>query len=103
MSYAQHNQKSLVLPSDAYDSHPIKKVNDLNLAINDTIQGFKNFNFWSFMALSDIRRRYKRTVIGPFWTTLSLAIFIFCAGFILSAMWSSNSAEFLPYFCSGYI
>lgn len=77
--------------------------NDFLLAVKDVFAGLTSYKFWTFMSLSEIRRRYRRTVIGPFWTTLSLGIFIGCMGYLLSAVWHSSPVFFLPYFCSGYI
>lgn len=74
-----------------------------NLAWRDLVDGLANYKFWSFMAVAEIRRRYRRTVIGPFWTTLSLGLFIICMGYLLSSLWHTSAKEFLPYFCSGYI
>ena len=65
--------------------------------------GLPNWSMWSYMAFADIRRRYRRTVIGPFWTTLSLAIFIVSMGLLFSMLWKTDIATFLPYFSSGFI
>ncbi len=48
------------------------------------------------MAYAEIRRRYKRTLIGPFWVTLSIAIFIGSMGFL-------EISSYLPFFASGYV
>ena len=101
MSYA--TSKNAVLFNRSMAQEKIKEPNDLFLALNDFIRALKNYKFWMFMGAAEIKRRYKRTVIGPFWTTLSLAIFIACMSYMLSAMWHSKTEDFLPYFCSGYI
>lgn len=72
-------------------------------ALNDFYSSLVNWRVWVYMAFADTRRRYRRTVIGPFWTSLNLAIFIFCMGFLLSNLWKQDVRDFLPYFCSGYI
>jgi lipopolysaccharide transport system permease protein len=76
---------------------------DKQLAGDDIIQSIKAFNLWNYLALNEIRRRYRRTVIGPFWTTLSVGIFISVMSIMLSLLWKTEIKEFLPYFCSGYI
>lgn len=78
--------------------------NDLQLAISDVLNGvFKKCGLWSYLGIAEMRRRYKRTMIGPFWTSLSLGVFICSMGYMLSAAWHTSPKEFLPYFCSGYI
>lgn len=99
MSYAQEQQAVLLTE----DTTAHKRPTDFVLAYKDIICGFASHKFWTFMGLSEIRRRYRRTVIGPFWTTLSLGIFIGCMGYLLSSLWNNNPKSFLPYFCSGYI
>lgn len=75
-----------------------------NLALTDIREGlFSKMSLWLYLGMIDTRRRYKRTVIGPFWTTLSLGLFIGCMGVLLSTAWNNPVTDFLPYFCSGYI
>lgn len=74
-----------------------------NEVTQDYCQGFLNWRLWSYMAFADIRRRYRRTIIGPFWTTLSLAIFIISMGILFSALWKMDIKSFLPYFGSGFV
>jgi len=74
-----------------------------NEACLDYWDGLLHWRMWSYMAFADIRRRYRRTLIGPFWTTLSLAIFIISMGFLFSTLWKTDIKTFLPYFSSGFI
>jgi lipopolysaccharide transport system permease protein len=74
-----------------------------DVAAKDYINGLRKWKLWLHMAYADIRRRYRRTMIGPFWTTLSMAIFITSMGFIFSALWHTDMKTYLPYFASGYI
>jgi ABC-type polysaccharide/polyol phosphate export permease len=51
----------------------------------------------------DVRRRYRRTVIGPFWTTLSLGVFIFALGVVWTQLWKQEIRNYLPFLSSGMI
>lgn len=106
MSYAQ-NQTDLPIDNTQLASQDTKNnsktKNDFALAWKDAVIGFGNYKLWTFMGLSEIRRRYRRTAIGPFWTSISLGLFIACMGYLLSAVWHNDAQDFLPYFCSGYI
>ena len=75
----------------------------LGAALKDYIDGFLQWRLWIDIALGDMRRRYRRTVIGPFWTTLSLAIFVTSMGILFSLLWHMSISNFLPYFASGFI
>lgn len=61
------------------------------------------WRIWIYMAFTDIRRRYQRTLIGPFWVTLSIAIFVGSIGVIFPVLWQMEMKSYLPFFASGYI
>jgi ABC-type polysaccharide/polyol phosphate export permease len=52
---------------------------------------------------SDIRQRYRRSTLGPFWITLSTGIFIGVLGVIYGRLLKVDAATFLPYFAVGYV
>ena len=54
-------------------------------------------------ALQEIKTRYIRTTIGPWWSSLSVGIFILSFGIIGSKLWGLEVDVFMPMFCSGYI
>ena len=42
------------------------------------------------MGWDDIRQRYRRSVIGPFWITLSMGLFILLLGMIYSRIFHTD-------------
>lgn len=66
-------------------------------------KGILAWRVWAYIAFADIRRRYRRTVIGPFWVTLSIAIFIGSMGLIFPVLWHTDVKTYLPFFASGFI
>ena len=56
---------------------------------------------WSLMGWYDIKQRYRRSIIGPFWITISTGIMISAIGFMFSKIFKSPIVEFLPYFAVG--
>ena len=52
---------------------------------------------------NDIHQRYRRSALGPFWITISMAIFIVLLGFIYSKLFHQELAVFLPYIAIGLI
>jgi ABC-2 type transport system permease protein/lipopolysaccharide transport system permease protein len=61
------------------------------------------FDRWGTLALMDISLRYRRTVIGPLWITLTLAVTIASVGTIYAALFKQDIATFLPPFAVGLI
>lgn len=71
--------------------------------IADILESLVQWRMWSSLAVSDIRSRYKRTVLGPFWVTFSLAIFMFSTSILFSKLWNINITTFIPFYASGFI
>jgi ABC-type polysaccharide/polyol phosphate export permease len=69
----------------------------------DLRDGLGRWHLWSNLAWKDIRSRYRRTVIGPFWTVLSTATLVGALGFVNSTLWQMEISTYLPFFCAGYI
>ncbi|MCU1340557.1 MAG: transporter permease, partial [Bryobacterales bacterium] len=46
------------------------------LAARDIYGGISNFRLWSMIGWRDIKQRYRRSTLGPFWLTLSMAFMV---------------------------
>lgn len=65
---------------------------------------FKNEIRTAFaLALFDIKLRYRRSIIGPIWLTLSTFIFVAAIGAVYSRVMNIPLTEYLPYMASGYV
>ena len=40
----------------------------------DLIEGMANWRLWSMLGWNDILQRYRRSALGPFWITISMAV-----------------------------
>jgi ABC-type polysaccharide/polyol phosphate export permease len=69
----------------------------------DLRDGLGRWHLWFNLAWKDIRSRYRRTIIGPFWTALSTAILVGALGFVNATLWRIEISTYLPFFCAGYI
>ena len=58
---------------------------------------------WSLLGWYDIKQRYRRSMIGPFWITISTGIMVASIGLMFSKIFKSPVGEFLPYFAIGQI
>ena len=45
----------------------LKAIPQWRMAINDLADGLRARRVWMMLARMDIRQRYRRSVIGPFW------------------------------------
>jgi ABC-type polysaccharide/polyol phosphate export permease len=73
------------------------------VALVDIIAGLQAFDIWGRLGWRETRRRYRRTVFGPFWTTVSLMLIIAPLGFVWSHLWHKDLTTYLPYLTSGMI
>jgi ABC-type polysaccharide/polyol phosphate export permease len=74
-----------------------------DVALTDFLDGMRNWRMWGRLGWQETKRRYRRTMIGPFWTTLSLGIFIFTLGLVWAQLWKQDSKIYLPFLCSGML
>lgn len=74
-----------------------------DIIAEDLIAGFRAWRIWTVMGWDDIRQRYRRSVIGPFWITLSMGVFILLLGVIYSKLFNTPLEHYLPYLTVGYI
>ena len=70
---------------------------------HDLVEGLREWRLWTMIGWEDIRQRYRRSVLGPFWITLSMGTLIAILGVIYSRIFKIDIQTFLPYFATGYI
>ncbi|MER2519194.1 MAG: ABC transporter permease [Bdellovibrionales bacterium] len=71
--------------------------------LSDIIKTFKNPSLILYMAWSDIRARYKRSVLGPLWITIGTAFGVVGLGFIWSELFKQDKATYIPSLTAGLI
>ncbi len=55
---------------------------------------------WAWM---DTKLKYRRSVIGPLWITITVGATILGMGVVFSTLWGITLGYFLPYICTGMI
>lgn len=70
--------------------------------VSDILYGWKRRALWTTIGLHDIRQRYRRSVIGPFWITISTGIMIGALGLLYSQIFKVDITEYLPYLAAGF-
>jgi ABC-type polysaccharide/polyol phosphate export permease len=73
------------------------------VALIDIAAGLLAVDIWGRLGWRDTKRRYRRTLFGPFWTTVSLAVFVTALGLVWSNLWHQNPKTYLPYLTSGML
>jgi ABC-type polysaccharide/polyol phosphate export permease len=84
-------------------SNPTLKARIADTFAQEIVAGFRVWRVWGIMGWDDIRQRYRRSVLGPFWITLSMGIFILLLGVIYSRLFHQQIETYLPYLAVGFI
>jgi len=69
----------------------------------DLIEGVRRWELWSVLGWHDIRQRYRRSKLGPFWITLSMGVMVGAMGVVYSELFNMNVREYLPFLAVGLI
>src|SRR5689334_7632984 len=73
------------------------------LALADIVTGFARWPLWTRLGWNDILKRYRRSVLGPFWLTASMGIMVVALGFLYANLFKKPLGEFLPFLCVGIL
>ena len=69
----------------------------------DIYAAFKNYELAGVLGWQDIRQRYRRSSLGPFWLTISMAVLIGALGLIFGNLFNVPTHDFLPFLTLGLI
>jgi ABC-type polysaccharide/polyol phosphate export permease len=72
-------------------------------AREDLFRGLLKWHIYGRLGYLEVKRRYRRTVLGPFWGTASLALTIAAMGSIGVGLWQQNPATYFPFLAAGLI
>ena len=86
--------------------HPLdlaRPVSPTIRAVRDLTEGFVRWWLWGLVAWCDIKQRYRGSVLGPFWLTLSTAVMIGSLGALYSRLFHTDVTTYLPYLSLGIL
>jgi len=63
----------------------------------DLADGLTRPHLWGLLGLHDIKQRYRRSSLGPFWLTISMGIMIGAMGLLYARLFGQDVSEYLPY------
>lgn len=73
------------------------------LALLDMKDAIRGYHAWVALAWMDIKHRYRRSVIGPFWITITMMVLIAGVGTLYGLLFRLPLREYLPYIALGDI
>lgn len=72
-------------------------------ASNDFISGLTAVHVWGTLGLHDIRQRYRRSILGPLWFTISTLVYVGAMGVIYSTILDQKIEDYNAYLGIGMI
>ena len=82
----------------------MKKLNIRSALLGgDILVAVSQPTIWTTLALHDIRQRYRRSKIGPFWFVLNNVIFVGVLGVLYSQLFEQDVYGYIPYLAAGFV
>ena len=78
-------------------------VNEVSIAVKDLMRSREKLYLALMLGWQDIRQRYRRSKLGPFWLTISMGVMIAMIGIVFGQVLNSPMSEYLPFLATGII
>ena len=78
-------------------------VPSITKGLADIKDSLKQRHIWMLLAWLEIKQRYSRSKIGPFWLTLSMGVLVTALGVIYGALFKMSVSEYLPMLAVGLV
>ncbi len=72
-------------------------------AVADLRRGWEQRPLWGHLGWQDIRQRYRRSVLGPIWITISMAVTAVALGILYAGLFDTDLRIQLPHILVGFI
>ena len=69
----------------------------------DIVDGLKAVHVWGVLGLHDIRQRYRRSVLGPFWFTLSTLVMVSVLGALYATLLQQEISNYVSFLAVGLV
>jgi ABC-type polysaccharide/polyol phosphate export permease len=75
----------------------------LKLALDDIRGGVTRAELWVMLGWQDIRQKFRRSLLGPFWVTISTAIMLVALGFVYATIFRMDLKDYFPFLAAGIV
>lgn len=72
-------------------------------AIDDVRLGIGYWPLWVRLGWQDVMLRYRRSMIGPFWLTISMGIMVLSMGLVYGELFGMEVSRYLPFLTIGFL
>lgn len=75
----------------------------LTLSLADLKQSIASWRLWTLLGWIEIRQRYARSRIGPFWLTISMGVLIGSLGVVYGTLFGQPMRDYLPFLAASLV
>lgn len=98
-----NESKPSALPLHEAAQPPAPRPSGLRLAAADLVQGFASVQIWSMLAWQEVKQRYRRSLLGPLWITISTGVMIGAMGPLFAKLFNQDMASYLAFLAVGFV
>jgi len=71
--------------------------------VHDFARSFEQWRLWSTLAVNDIAARYRGSILGPFWITISTIAFVVGIGIVYGDLMHVSTEKYVPWMATGVV
>ncbi|RQX84322.1 ABC transporter permease [Burkholderia anthina] len=75
----------------------------LTLSLADLRKSIASWRLWTLLGWLEIRQRYARSRLGPFWLTISMGVMITSLGVVYGTLFGQKMNEYLPFLAASIV
>ena len=92
-------------PTDASVLPPARACDGFGARLSDVLGSWEraacSWEIWIHLGVQDIKNRYKRSLVGPLWIAISLAVMVAGMSFLFGRLFSQEGGRYLIYLTIG--
>jgi ABC-2 type transport system permease protein len=96
-------QETVISATESSPPPPPQRNRSWPRAFQDLATGWQQRGLWGHLGWQDVKQGYRRSVLGPFWITISLGVQAVGMGLLYGTLFGQPIAFFLPYLAVGLI
>ena len=75
----------------------------LKKTVKDFIESLMFINVWTHLAFIDIKQKYRGSILGPIWITLSTSVMVVALSVVYTRLFNQDIRILLPFLASGIV
>jgi lipopolysaccharide transport system permease protein len=78
-------------------------MHSLRTALVDLLASLRAWRLWSLLGWLEIRQRYARSKLGPFWLTISMGVLVGMMGLVYGTLFGQDLSVYVPMVAIGMV